>query len=176
MDADRFDDVLRALVSRASRRGILRALSSALLATLPSALTRPEVAAKKWRKRKKRKKKRRAVVSPPPPVCTGKPDDSSCDGTGKCLAGVCNQPPTCRTFLMNCSGPNTGTCCSDNCGPATAPFCFAGGAGKHCLASNDCFSESCIGHRCQRGGTGSRCLSGADCLSNSCDMMTGRCQ
>jgi hypothetical protein len=59
MDADRFDDALRAVSHEFSRRGLLTGLTSLLLAVTPFELGREDADARKKRKKKRRKKRRK---------------------------------------------------------------------------------------------------------------------
>jgi hypothetical protein len=180
MDANRLDDAVRLLAARASRRGLIGGLAAGLLAALPFPLLSAEVAAKKKGKRKK-KKKNEASCPPcqsrqqgkclPSPwgtpcednpckecqngTCANKPNDSACQGAGRCLNGVCNPPPTCTPAFQPCYVSLPPLCCGDNLAcwssvQGTTPTCrgYFGGEGSPCHTGIDCRSQECIGYRC----------------------------
>jgi hypothetical protein len=145
MDSHQFDDLARWLSAPGSRRLVLAALLGGALSALPPANS----TAKKGKgKGKKRKRKKRGGSPPPsPPVCQGVPNDSPCSGPGRCLDGLCNQPPTCQLPSDNV-GCNT-ACCNTGC---TGGFpCGQIVAGGPCKGPSDCVPGQglvCIGFRC----------------------------
>jgi hypothetical protein len=116
-------------------------------------------------RRDKRRKKQRcrpeACPQPESPcqeaICQGnvcavsqKPNNTSCNGDGRCLDGVCNAPPDCMS--AGTAGCNTSStpCCSDVCDSGQpSGRCEPGEAGKPCLQDSDCVSNSCVGYVCQ---------------------------
>jgi hypothetical protein len=163
MDAQSFDSLTRSLTSAGSRRRVLTLALSAALAPL---LAREEAAAHDLRKKCKKKsgkqkkkcfKKAKAHCDPSCgmcQVCTGGvcslvADDTSCDGNGRCLTGVCNPPPACKPAGSQCPGGDF-DCCGFTCanslckgtGPDLAPV------GGLCHVGSDCLSGRCIGYRC----------------------------
>jgi hypothetical protein len=145
MDMYRFDDLARWLSAPGSRRLVLAALLGGTLSALP-----PASSSAKKGKGKKRKRKTRGGSPPPSPpagVCQGVPNDSPCAGDGKCLNGVCNPPPECRTKADGlCVGAEE--CCNGfNC--LTAVPCGTGAAGIPCQVTTDCNAGLvCVGFRC----------------------------
>jgi hypothetical protein len=161
MDGSQFDAWTRLVERGTQRRQVLRHLGRGVLGVLgvaaipereaihaagkgcrtacgPCATCRPGTC-----KRKHGKKKCK------PGTCAPRADNSSCDGTGLCLNGVCNPRPTCAPRNDNCI-PD-GDCCSGTCAyfDLALNFCLAGPAGTPCHADDDCESESCVGYRCR---------------------------
>jgi hypothetical protein len=106
---------------------------------------------------------------PPPGPCAGKADNSDCNGTGRCLNGVCNPKPTCLARGASCTG--NAACCTKACEGGTCD----GGVdsepiGAECQVDADCLSSRCIGYRCVQGTipVGSACLRDPLCASNQC--------
>lgn len=113
-------------------------------------------------KRKKRKKKKGpkgssgpsapGTTSPPTNPCQGQPNNSGCNGVGRCLNGSCNQPPTCKTISDSLFGNPCGAspeCCSGFC--HNNGVCSVSQAGQACRIEDDCGNVgggSCIGYRC----------------------------
>jgi hypothetical protein len=161
MDGSRFDALTRLVERGTKRRQLLRSLGVGVLgglgryavpeteATLaagkgcrencgPCATCQPGKC-----KRKHGKKKCKAGA------CVPRADDSSCDGSGRCLNGVCNPRPTCAPRNENCI-PD-GDCCSGICAyfDMALNYCEAGPADTPCYDGDDCESASCVGYRCQ---------------------------
>ena len=83
-------------------------------------------------------------------VCVNTANDTLCQGTGRCLNGICNPQPVCAPYGAGCSTADPGTCCSDACivtGMMVAA-CSFGAPGQECIAGTDCASGSCVGFRC----------------------------
>jgi hypothetical protein len=175
MDANRFDALARTLTAVSSRRGAGRALAGLTLGgmLIPlSGLT--ETKARKKKRKGKGKKKKGGKPSPPAAFCADhangascddspckacqdgacvpSTDDALCNGTGRCLNGVCNPPPSClQPGNLDCFPDTPAVCCSGVCdlvfnGVGT---CVAGGAGTDCFANGDCTSNRCTGFICQ---------------------------
>lgn len=143
MDGSGFGTLVRGLAAIPSRRSVLAALGAGALAALAGG-DRPDDAVARGRKGRKtdcepcqtRKKGR----------CKGHtPDDTPCNGDGRCLDGRCNPRPYCLGPEAACLVD--GDCCSDYCHWETKR-CLAPLFGEPCLADGDCFSGRCIGYRC----------------------------
>jgi hypothetical protein len=140
MDTGRFDHLTRALAVAPSRRGITRTFiglafgGAAALELIVDAEAKKCGVCKKKKKGKCKKKK---------------PNDTACDGTGKCLNGTCNQPPDCLPgFAFACLDGNA--CCSGLCqGLFPTSQCSKGAKDTPCYNNVDCTSNVCIGFRCQ---------------------------
>ena len=193
MDGFRFDALSRACAAGHTRRGLSRLLGAVALgsAMALSGLAEPSAKRKKRKKGKGKKKSQRPdPVSPPPAFCETQPDgnpcgecrvcrggtcvtapdDTACTGGGRCLLGVCKDPPTCPALCPFCQVCNaaTGQCeaCPGNCvycltlhdrstvcvGDQSGVNCGTGA----CTAASDCADPNAL---CvmQSHGTGHRC-------------------
>jgi hypothetical protein len=83
-------------------------------------------------------------------TCSNKTNDTSCNGTGKCLTGVCNAQPMCLPFNGGCLTVDPQACCSGDCFSLATlnGSCQKGAATARCLTPTDCVSGSCVGYRC----------------------------
>ena len=181
MDADRFDTLVRALTGAISRRGLSRRLTAL---TVTSVLGSVGINAAEGRKRcgpcrKKKHGKCKKIRPDSTPCgvclacqggqcvnrcgicedclngsCVPKPNDASCDGSGKCLAGSCNPVPTClpAVSVTPCKSPEMpALCCSGHCCEIVVPDfkCCKGQAGTPCFGNEDCGPGLvCSGYRC----------------------------
>lgn len=138
MDGERFDDLLRSLGSRPSRRGVIAGLASGLLALL--AANQDAKARKKKRKGNNNKKKRRRCT----PTCAGKrcgPD--GCGGScGSCNGGTCaNGTCVCSGDAVPCRGACVPGCIGEAViNPLTCDCCQTG---PPCETGSDCCSGIC---------------------------------
>lgn len=145
MDAARFDRWTRAWSIVHSRRGLNRTLVGVTLAGVLGAARIEATGAKKS------KKSCPACRTKKQGRCKGhKPDDTNCEGGGKCLNGKCNPPPTCAAFGdFPCTASS---CCSLQCCThpiVPDPFCCSSQPGERCYDDGDCFGEAtCVGYRC----------------------------
>ena len=168
MDADRFDALLRALLTSPTRRGAFRLLLGPGLAGVfgPGG---ESAAARKGGKKKKKKRK---------PECAR---DADCLGNDHCCGGVCLQ--CCQD--EHCLGFNETCCPSGNCKRPDEECCGPGGAcpqGKHCCGTGIC--RECCGKQhcpeensicctvgfCTRTDPFEQCCTDADCAGE-----LGRC-
>jgi hypothetical protein len=157
MDPRHFDDITKALVTETSRRQTFRALlggAAGILAVVDAEAGSgrcapacgPCATCKKGTCKKKRGKKRCK-----PGKCILKPDDTTCDSTGKCLNGTCNPPPGCSSLGQLCTPPDQGDCCGPVCtafGPGTGLCSLPAPIGSSCNVNIDCVSQKCVGFRC----------------------------
>ena len=160
MDATCFDAFTRSLSTTRSRRDALAALLGGSFGIFglvhpddakaaKSGKCKPDcgpcaTCAKGKCKKKNGKKKCKKGT------CVPTPNDTICNGTGRCLNGTCNDLPVCAQFGAGCSTANPGTCCSDVCivtGMMVAA-CSFGAPGQECIAGTDCASGGCVGFRC----------------------------
>lgn len=82
-------------------------------------------------------------------VCVTTANDTLCQGTGRCLNGICNPQPVCAPYGAGCSTVDPGTCCSDVCIPQMmVAACSFGAPDQECISGTDCASGSCVGFRC----------------------------
>jgi hypothetical protein len=130
MEANRFEDLLRALSADPSRRGVARTLLGLTLAgPLASLLGWPETEAKKKKRKKKRTKKCRGGTRKCGKTCI---PSSNCCTSDDCDAGETCQNGSCTSSCTpNCSGKE----CGDN---------GCGGSCGDCSGSN----ETCQGGQC----------------------------
>jgi hypothetical protein len=173
MDSNRFDNLLSLLTAARSRRDAL----ALVLGGTPGLLGLIDATAKKKKgKRGKGQHKKKGGKSSPPAAfcanqangtscdespckacqdgaCVLSADDALCNGTGRCLNGVCNTQPEClpREGPQYCRTSNPAACCSGVCNLVGYGngVCAAGAAGKGCLENGDCVSNSCTGFICQ---------------------------
>src|SRR5215211_8507750 len=106
-------------------------------------------AKKKCLKKAKKHAAEHADEAPPPPgPCDGTPNDSPCNGDGKCLNGVCNPKPGCLGYNK---GPclNETVCCGDFCSSGLCNTITGAATGSPCQNGLDCASGQCVGYRCQ---------------------------
>ena len=158
MDAADFDRLTRTLGSVTARRTVMLASMGGLLAVLPLA---PHDTAGKRKKRKHKKKNKKCT--PPCPecqtckngncvetdgaacgnslctVCQGgacgnRPNNSSCNTTGKCENGTCKPAPDCDRKGAVCADGTT--CCSGDC--LTGGTCATSALGEDCITNADC--------------------------------------
>jgi hypothetical protein len=176
MDDSRFDTLVRSLTDVRSRRGLTRLLAGVAVSGPLALLGLAETEGKgKKGKKKKKKKKKRSTTSPGP--CAGKPNDSACNGDGKCLNGVCNPKPTCIGEGSSCAGLGNAACCTKAC---EGGECDGGSDSEpnnaECQVDADCQSRRCLGYRCVQGTEtpGTFCPNGFDarCASNQCGCVT----
>ena len=126
MDPKRFDDLLRSLSARPSRRGLLTGLVGSLIAALPLALSGEDADAKRRRFQGRR---RRRHHRPCLPNCAGRTcGGNGCGGScGFCGPGSVCRHGTCQPVCVpNCTGK---TCGGDGCG-GSCGFC---GSDRVCL-------------------------------------------
>ena len=148
METARFDHITSALAETSTRRGALRGLAAAAFGLgAVAVLGSQESAAKRLKKGQKKK-------SP----CQGQPDDTPCNGDGRCRNGMCNLRPSCATSPTVC--PNTTTsslvdraCCSSICGAPLfggRAWCTKSATGQPCYDTNDCslIADVCLGYVC----------------------------
>jgi hypothetical protein len=129
MDPTRFDALSRALGREHPRRTAL-----ALLAAAPLALGGKTATAARLKKKN---------------PCKAKPNDTPCQGSGRCLSGACHPEPTCGDPGAPCN--DASACCGGSCAGAPFPECTArSAAGQACYANDDCVSGLfCVGYVCQ---------------------------
>ena len=169
MESGCFDILTRSLFVAGSRR---QACALALGGALAPLLIGENAAAHnalKSCKRKSGKQKKQCLKKAkkhnaahaneaPPPPCQGQPDNTPCNGDGRCLTGVCNPKPTCFDKARSCSPMNESACCSETC-PPEPPInvvgeCSHSEAGKPCYTDASCnFGDTgfltCVGYRCR---------------------------
>jgi hypothetical protein len=140
VETERFDRLTRVLVTAPSRRALTRALFGLTLGGAAAVELGRNVEAKKCGSCKKKKKGK---------CKKKKPNDTACDGTGKCLNGTCNQPPVCEpAFSIVCFDDSE--CCSNAyAGLFPNTQCSQGGGNTPCITNADCISNVCVGFRCQ---------------------------
>lgn len=151
MERERFAPLAARLVPRISRRhalGVLTALGTARTLTA-------NIDAHK-RKHKHRHRPHCPAACPICQSCTDgrtcspQPDDTSCQGTGRCGSGVCHAAPVCVS--VNQSGcSDVRPCCNGMCiviQPFGAVCAGQGGHGATCNGDGDCTSGSCVAFRC----------------------------
>ncbi len=155
MATTRFDEITSTLAATSTRRGALRFLAAAFGVGSVAVLGSKESAAKRRRGGKKRRRKPTA----PPPPCQGQPDDTPCNGDGRCLNGMCHARPTCATSATECPNATATSvvdraCCSSICS-ARLPFsgkafCAKSATGQPCYDTNDCslLADTCRGYVC----------------------------
>ncbi|HEU0116236.1 MAG TPA: hypothetical protein VFQ80_16225 [Thermomicrobiales bacterium] len=141
MDRRRFDALARLVGNNAMSR---RAAASGLAAMAWSSTLAPAAAGAKPRKKKCKPCHVRKHGK-----CRKAPDDSACNGDGRCRDGTCNPKPTCASTGAVCS--QSSQCCSQDCNDIgkSGGSCQAGDAGKPCLTSADCVSQICVGFVCK---------------------------
>jgi hypothetical protein len=174
VDAHRFDDVLRSLVSSAPRRRVLGGLTGALLGGLALTRAAEDAAARKRRKKKKRRCKPDCRGTN---ACGGDGCGGSC-GTclgGTCRGGNCDCPGAqevcrgrcvascaggtvrhaltcdcCLTARTTCDPNDPGACCTGDCfePPNGDPICTGRDTGQPCSFGGQCFFGSCRGGIC----------------------------
>jgi hypothetical protein len=151
MDGTQFDTLTRALVELRSRRGLGRLLGGLVVAGSLPRLGSAATTAKGKKAKKKRKKKARPQppVAPPPAFsCQGQPDDTPCNGDGRCLLGRCNPRPNCQVRAVTCAGASP-PCCG-SCETEVPFTCLLSVAGQPCYESADCQAGlQCIGYTCR---------------------------
>jgi hypothetical protein len=162
MDGSRFDSLTRSLSETVSRRHLTRFMGMVALGGSLSLLGLAEAEAK--RKKKRNRKKRGRTGSPPSP-CEGQPDDAPCNGTGRCLGGVCNPEPQCIG-----AGGRACRVGSDCCSGTCSEFCAMAAVGRQCVVAGDCVSGRCLGYRCALGTlrNGQSCSHDERCASGQC--------
>jgi hypothetical protein len=135
MDIDR---LARMLGASPTRRGITRVLTGM---TLAGTLTAAHDAAAR------RKKKCKACRFRKRGRCRGKkPNETPCNGDGKCFDGACIVKPQCDGVGAQCDPSGPVNCCNgcfiDTCQP--------GSANDECFVTADCFAGlTCIAFRCR---------------------------
>jgi hypothetical protein len=84
-------------------------------------------------------------------TCTvrSRPDNTACNGDGRCLNGVCNQPPICEPAGTTGCITKSPPCCGECNTQVPSGMCEPGEAGRPCLEDSDCTSNSCVGYVCQ---------------------------
>lgn len=151
MDAQRFDCLIRSLLTPSSRRQALIRLTGGLVPLSPL-LPGNDAAAKNRKKRRKRKKKNQCK-----PACSGakvcKGGNCVCpSGTDECGGECLNQcggsvsarnPLTCECCLLPlASSGSSASCCS---GQWIPNMCLGHGAGHECDFDAQCSSGDCNG-------------------------------
>jgi hypothetical protein len=145
MDAERFDQTIRGLFAAASRRGLIAAVMSGLVAITPRSWDEWGTEAKKGRRRRRRRRQRKQA-------CRGgqKVFDICCPrGANNTLNDVCVRHcdsfdhsdcvpgSQCHQGIIRAPGPNP-------CGTADNPYCFCGE-----YVNQSCIEQSqpeCVGH------------------------------
>ena len=137
MDIDR---LARTLAASPTRRGFTRTMAGTVLAGAVSSLAR-DAAAKKKRKKCKACRFRRKGR------CKGrKPDETPCNGDGKCFDGECIAKPQCDGFGAECDPSGPLNCCNS----CFIDTCQRGFAGDQCFVNADCDPLfTCIAFRCR---------------------------
>jgi hypothetical protein len=161
MDGSQFDSLTRSLSDSFSRRDLARFLGGLALSGALALLGLTEAEGK----RKKKKRKKRRAKSPTPSPCQGQPDDAPCNGTGRCLGGVCNPEPQCIG-----AGGRACRVGSDCCSGTCSEFCAMAAVGRQCVVAGDCVSGRCLGYRCALGTlrNGQSCSHDERCASGQC--------
>jgi hypothetical protein len=177
LDAERFDTLARFLSGSPTRRGALRLLAGAALGGVMGSRADGEASAHNALpacKKKSGKAKKKCIKNarkhnathatpppppPPPPPCQGRPDDTPCNGDGRCLNGVCNPKPTCgfgadfgSPTLSQCRSASPETCCSGRCIVISQPFglCYVSAQGQSCIETTNCdLNLECVGYVCR---------------------------
>lgn len=192
VESEKFDELIRAVSSDASRRGAVRVglgtLAATALATL--GLSAAETEAKK---KKKRRKKPAAIVPPPPPPptpaktcsgarpvtcgdgCCGAPYAKCCDDleftSGKVCAPTSSTCCPASTGGGSCGEGDHTVCCAPNavttfgdCAPPDGACCTAEQGGGHCDAPNIvCCPNNCCFPGQACCGAGGSCPTGFVC-------------
>lgn len=145
MNTTHFDRLIREITVTPTRRGFAGALAGLSLGGWLGAVRDPGTEAKK-----KKRKSCRLCQKRKKGKCKGnKPDDTACDGDGKCFAGECISRPTCLGFIDDCQ--ESGECCSGVC--IGGIFCNASNLDQPCLVQSDCSPVpgvlQCIAYRCR---------------------------
>src|SRR5262245_60323543 len=115
MDTRHFDDLIRSLSFRKSRRGLLLTLASTLFVSIPLASSITETEAKRKKRHKKHRQKGRTAPapssppsppSPPAPICTPTCSGVTCGEADGC-GGTCGcaAPSVCETSVNHCCHP-----------------------------------------------------------------------
>ena len=148
METARFDHITSTLGETSTRRGALRGLAAAAFGLGSVAVLGSQESAAKRRRGSKKKQK-----SP----CQGQPDDTPCNGDGRCRNGLCQARPTCATSPTVCPNTTTGSvvdraCCSSICGAPLfgQAWCTKSATGQPCYDTNDCslIADTCRGYVC----------------------------
>lgn len=92
-------------------------------------------------------------------LCQGsQPNDTACEGDGRCLDGVCKPRPTCGRPGPVCINPCCGGCIDapDGMGGIIELGCSCSPVGSPCYETSDCCQppqesapRSCVGYVCQ---------------------------
>lgn len=141
MDSDQFDRLSRIVGRASTRRTLSRALAGVAFGSGLVALPGAEADAKK-KCGPCRKKKHGKCKGP-------KPDNTACNGDGRCLAGTCIAHLNCLGTGIACTQGNPGACCSGVC--RTDDHCQNSQDGQTCLIDADCITPSlCVGYQCRQ--------------------------
>jgi hypothetical protein len=146
MDSTQFTHLMRALTETPTRRDIARALTGLTLSGALGSAWHDDAEAKK-----KKRKKCGPCQTRKKGKCKGaKPDDTTCNGDGKCFAGACIPRPTCLGYYGECY--MSGQCCSDVC--VGSLLCLPSNLEQPCHVHSDCSSTptglQCIAYRCRQ--------------------------
>jgi hypothetical protein len=178
MDADRFDDFLRALSAPRRRRSLFHLVTGLVLGGLASTAWLSESEAKKKRKGKKKRRKKNPPQSPPPPPtqCPATcPECQQCVNNQSCTpvnGGVC-QNNACKVCQGgSCVNNNGITCGNSLCKECRDGQCVNKQNGTSCNNEGQCVNGACIDPpNCK--GRGATCSAGTECCSQDCP--TGTC-
>jgi hypothetical protein len=148
MDTTQFNHLMRALTLTPTRRDVARALTGLTLSGAIASVWGNDAEAKK-----KKRKKCGPCQTKKKGKCKGaKPDDTTCNGDGKCFAGACIPRPTCLASASACTQPAAGACCSGICSAAHGDLCLFSDPGQPCYTGSDCNGAPltpCIAYRCR---------------------------
>jgi hypothetical protein len=165
MDGSQFDSLVKGLTAYGSRRRALSALLAGVVGLLnwpgqedAEAHDLSDKCKKKSGKAKRKclKKARKHNAAHIAFPCQGQPDDTPCNGDGRCLNGVCNPKPTCSLGRRGISGSITcnkttpETCCSGECITFGVDICDTSATGKPCVETENCDANlACVGYVCR---------------------------
>jgi hypothetical protein len=153
MDGQPFDALVRTLFAGASRRGLLTAVASGLVASLAHPLAADETEARRRRRRKKNKRRAdsRSTPSPPTSCPSGQrlcpegiclPVDECCLQEKACSGGCIPVEECCggcATGQTCCPSPRIGICVDLENDPFNCGICT-----RLCPTGNSCQSGECV--------------------------------
>jgi hypothetical protein len=166
MDAERFDDLLRAVASRGSRRTIVAALAGGWLVALPLVLG---IAPTEARKRKRKRRKQPLVC-----VCGARVCGPNNCGTGSC--GSCGDCKNCEGGA--CFNKANGSACQGVCKECQNGVCSNKANGLGCGDNKTCQGGECVCSPSNRICGDICCPAGNVCLnseSKTCVSAGGSC-